>query len=56
MIVHMDLNSNEVLYCNKCDEALSNDAYLDVTGNNVDAIYCHTCSHSLTSSMIEETK
>ncbi len=49
MIVHMDLNLNEVLYCNECEEELSNDAWLQVTKNNVDSIMCKSCSQSLTS-------
>ena len=52
MIVHMDLNLNEVLYCNKCKEELSNDAWLDVSAKkrNVNEVYCRVCSQSLPTS------
>lgn len=46
MIVHLDINSEEVLFCDECGDELSNDAWLFVDKGNVDSLMCGSCYQS----------
>ncbi len=47
MIVHLDLIGDELLYCNKCEESVSNDAWLVIRGNSTDKVLCGGCYRCL---------
>ena len=46
MIVHMDINDEEALFCDECGERLSNDAWLVIEEGNVDSTLCSSCHHT----------
>ena len=49
MIVHLDINSEEILFCDECGDTISNDAWLLIDEKNVDSIMCASCYQSLES-------
>lgn len=50
MIFHLDLGLGETIFCDVCEEELSNDVWIEVVGSEGMSRLCFDCSRPLATS------